>query len=270
MVATKRRTVSRNGAEEAKSTRGVLLDLNRWGGMELMASIAHDMRTPLATITTSAELLEQNLGAEDEARLLTVIQRQALRLQQMIQDLAEFIHEPDVGVKLRPQLVDLGGLVREVTSEYQRLHTSHHLTLELPMAQLPANIDAEKVRRIVQNLVANACQYAPAGTTIAVRVRLSNRRQAVLEVEDEGAGIPKALRRKIFEPFFRISDSVGHGQGLGLYIVRALAEAHGGSVWVEEGSAGGARFCVTLPLKTNRQSGWDEKSSSDLLMFGPR
>jgi two-component system sensor histidine kinase KdpD len=235
-----------------------------------MASIAHDMRTPLATISTSAELLEQDLGAEDGAHLVMVIQRQALRLQQMIQDLAEFISEPRAGIRLRPETVDLGGLVREVTSELQRLHSSHHLTLQLPMAELPASIDAEKVRRIVQNLIGNARQYSPSGSTIAVRLRLSNSRQAVFEVEDEGPGIPKGQRRKIFEPFYRIKDSVGHGQGLGLFIVRALAEAHGGSVWVEDGASGGARFCVTLPVKSTHHLPAVKDGSGDLLRFGPR
>jgi signal transduction histidine kinase len=235
-----------------------------------MASIAHDMRTPLATISTSAELLEQDLGAEDGAHLVMVIQRQAARLLQMIQDLAEFINEPSAGIRLRPETVDLGGLVREVTSELQRLHSSHHLTLEVPMAELPASIDAEKVRRIVQNLIGNARQYSPSGSTIAVKLRLSSAQQAVFEVEDEGPGIPKGLRRKIFEPFYRIKDSVGHGQGLGLFIVRALAEAHGGSVWVEDGASGGARFCVTLPVKSTRHSAAAKNGSGDLLRFGPR
>ncbi|HLG12640.1 MAG TPA: HAMP domain-containing sensor histidine kinase [Dehalococcoidia bacterium] len=271
MAAMKRKENEIGSHAEGRSNSAVILQLRQWQGMELMASIAHDMRTPLATITTSAELLEQNLGAEDGAHLVTVIQRQALRLHQMIQDLAEFISEPDGGIKLRSAVVDLGALVREVTSEFQHLHTSHHLTLELPMAKLPANIDSEKVRRIVQNLIGNACQYSPSGTTIAVRLRLLGRRQAVLEVDDEGVGIPKALRRKIFEPFYRIKDSVGHGQGLGLYIVRALAEAHGGSVWVEEAGAGGARFCVALPIRFSRQSSENRLSvPTDLSRFGSR
>jgi two-component system sensor histidine kinase KdpD len=271
MAATKSKESDIDTGLESTSSRAVLLELREWRGMELMASIAHDMRTPLATITTSAELLEQNLGAEDGAHLVTVIQRQAVRLHQMIQDLAEFINEPEGGIKLKPEVVDLGGLVGDVTSEFQHLHTSHHLTLELPMAKLPASIDAEKVRRIVQNLLGNACQYSPSGTTISVRVRLPSRRQAVLEVEDEGSGIPKILRRQIFEPFYRIKDSIGHGQGLGLHIVRSLAEAHGGSVWVEEATGGGARFCVALPVKSSRQSSERQLCvPTDLAKFGSK
>jgi signal transduction histidine kinase len=252
------------------SSNAVLLQLRQWRGMELMASIAHDMRTPLATITTSAELLEQNLGADDEAHLITVIQRQALRLHQMIQDLAEFVNEPDGEIKLRAEVVDLGALVREVTSGFQHLHSNHQMTLELPLAKLPASIDPEKVRRIVQNLLGNACQYSPSGSTIAVRLRLLSRRQAVLEVDDEGPGIPKSLRRKIFEPFFRIKNSVGNGQGLGLYIVRAMAEAHGGSVWVEEAPGGGTRFCVTLPVRSRHSNDEQGPVRADLARFASR
>jgi signal transduction histidine kinase len=144
------------------------------------------------------------------------------------------------------------------------------MTLELPLAKLPASIDPEKVRRIVQNLLGNACQYSPSGSTIAVRLRLLSRRQAVLEVDDEGPGIPKSLRRKIFEPFFRIKDSVGNGQGLGLYIVRAMAEAHGGSVWVEEAPGGGTRFCVTLPVRSRHSNDEQGPVRADLARFASR
>jgi two-component system OmpR family sensor kinase len=210
--------------------------------------MAHDMRGPLATITTSAELLEQNLVAEDSAHLITIIQRQALRLQQMIQDLSESMSTPDSSIQIHPEVTDLGELIREIGSEFQRLEVGHTLTLELPAAPVPANVDTEKVRRILQNLLRNAFQYSPVGTIVTLRLRLHlDKPSAVMEVEDQGPGVPESAREDVFKRFRRLNASDGYGHGLGLYIVRSLAEAHGGFAWVETGSLGGARFCVSLP-----------------------
>jgi signal transduction histidine kinase len=223
----------------------------QWRGLEAVASIAHDMRAPLATITTSAELLEQDLAADDSAHLVSVIQRQAFRLQQMIQDLAEYINIPSAGIKLRPEVIDLSEALREVGAEFQRFKMTHRLTIEAPAAPVLAQADPEKIRRIVQNLLGNAFQYTPRGSNVSARIRLdsANPAQAVLEVEDEGPGVPAAQREEVFRPFVRLGGQ-GSGQGLGLYIVSCLAEAHGGHAWVEEGVSGGARFCVSLPILT--------------------
>jgi signal transduction histidine kinase len=224
-----------------------VLRVPQWRGIELAASIAHDMRGPLATITTSAELLEQELAAEDGAHLISVIQRQAFRLQQMIYDLAEYIKQPSAGITIQAEMVDLCELVREVTSEFQGYHSNHLLTLELPVAAIHASIDAEKIRRILLNLLGNAFQYSPIGKTVSVRLTVKNKRRVILEVEDQGSGIPLADRQKVFSPFVRLDGTSGSGQGLGLYIVRCMAEAHGGRAWVEDGAQGGARFCVSIP-----------------------
>ena len=227
----------------------------QWGGIEAVAGIAHDMRAPLATITTSAELLEGDIGADDWGQLVGVIQRQAGRLQQMIQDLADYLNLPDRGISLRPEVLDLSELVRDVGSEFQKFRTTHRLTLELPAAAVLVRADGEKLRRVLQNLLGNAFQYAPKGSPVYARLRLprGNRKQAIIEVEDEGPGVPESARREIFEPFVRLEGTAGSGQGLGLYIVRCLVEAHEGKVWVQPGSTGGARFSVSLPVQPQPQ-----------------
>ncbi len=231
---------------------GNLVRPPQWRGLEQVAGIAHDMRAPLATITTSAELLEQDLTAEDSAHLVNVIQRQALRLQQMIQDLAEFIRLPESGIRLRHEVVDLADILREVTAGFQSFTTTHQLMVELPAAPVPAKVDCEKVRRILQNLLGNAFQYSPRGSSVFARLRLSSKGAdgVVIEVEDEGGGVAVEDREKVFEPFLRLEDSRGSGQGLGLHIVKRFTEAHGGRVWIESGESGGARFCVALPPGT--------------------
>jgi signal transduction histidine kinase len=218
-----------------------------WLSLEQVASIAHDMRTPLATITTSAELLELELGNEDSARLVSVIQRQTHRLQRMIQDLAEYLRCPSEVLVLRQEPVDLTDLTKEVVAEIRAIGGAHHLALEVPISGMRASVDPEKVRRILQNLICNALQYSRRGSTVFVRLYPDESRGAVFEVEDEGPGVPEAAREEIFRPFVRLDDSC-RGQGLGLHIVRRFATAHGGNAWVESGAIG-ARFCVSLPAQ---------------------
>jgi signal transduction histidine kinase len=216
-----------------------------WLGAEQLAGLAHDMRGPLASITTSAELLELEPGGSESAHLIAVIQRQALRLSQMIQDLVECLRSPEEAINLHAESVDLSQLVTEVAAEFQIIARSHSLVTEVERPEVMTRLDVDKVKRILQNLLCNAQQYSPIATTIWLRVSVQeNASQAVIQVEDEGPGIPEFAREKIFEPFVRLEK--GCGQGLGLYIVNRLAKAHGGSAWVEAGRIG-ARFCVSLP-----------------------
>ena len=114
--------------------------------------------------------------------------------------------------------------------------------------------------RRIQNLLGNAFHYSPHGSAVFARLclRRGMRGLAVIEVEDEGPGVPADSRKDVFEPFMRLEGSAGSGQGLGLYIVRCLAEAHDGKVWVESGAAGGARFCVRAARAARRRAGRQE------------
>jgi signal transduction histidine kinase len=222
--------------------------------LELMATIAHDMRGPLSTIATSAELLEQDIEIADSIHLVSVIQRQAKRLQQMIQHLTDYTHVETGKVLLHPSTADLGLLVRETVNDFQEFTPSHRLQVELPAQQALIHADVDKLRRILDNLLSNAAKYSPHGSMIQARLRrLKGRAQRLLlEVEDEGPGIPVAMRRKIFSPFVRLAGS-NAGEGLGLYIVSCLVKAHGGRVWVKSGAGGGACFCVVLPATVDRR-----------------
>lgn len=122
--ATKAAAAKSRLETSGRSGENVVIRPAQWGGIEAVAGIAHDMRAPLATITTSAELLESDLGADDWRQLVGVIHRQAGRLQQMIQDLADYLNLPDRGISLRPEVLDLSELVRDVGAEFQKFKTT--------------------------------------------------------------------------------------------------------------------------------------------------
>jgi two-component system sensor histidine kinase VanS len=224
-------------------------------GLEEVAAIVHDMKQPLATIAISAELLGPELQGKDSAYLINMIQRQVRRLEQMVHDFAELSRTPHSDLELFRETVDLTQFIRELAAEFAPLVASHKVRLDLSPVRVMASVDIEKVRRIFENLLRNALQYSPNGTTITISLAAdATVGRAVLCVEDEGPGVPNSASEEIFKPFVRLQES-GSGEGLGLYVVRRFAAAHGGGAWVEDGSAG-ARFCIALPtlaLDPNQQ-----------------
>jgi signal transduction histidine kinase len=218
--------------------------------VEFLAGITHDLKTPLATIATSAELLEQDLEPGASNHLISIIQRQAERLQTLVQDLSDYFRYEMGTIILHPQTIDLTDLVRVFCVEFQESDPDHKLDVLLPASSVLVDVDPSKVRRILENLLRNAFKYTPAGTAVRATLRVdAPEKNVTIEIEDEGKGIPEESRIAVFSPYVRLDTTKGRGEGLGLSIVKQLAEAHGGQVWVENGSAGGARFCVQLPFQ---------------------
>jgi NtrC-family two-component system sensor histidine kinase KinB len=154
--------------------------------------------------------------------------------------------------RVRRESVDLAGLLRECTDEVQE---RHGLDPELVRLDVPPNArvrgDVEQLRLAFRNLIENAIRYSGVKKQVDVRVRSISTRKLQVEVEDQGPGIPESALGRIFQRFQRLShDAVRstRGLGLGLYIVRNVVRAHGGSVRAEsEGEGMGSRFIVTLP-----------------------
>ena len=221
---------------------------------EFLASASHELRTPLSHIKGFVSTLRQTdvqWSQEELADFLAEIERETDRLGRMIGDVLDI------------SLIESGGLALAVRSPVQprtlvelgadlvRADLSRH-TLEVQVADdlPPVYVNAGQMERVIANLLENAAKYAPAGTTIRVQgARVDS--EAELRIEDEGPGIPPEHRERVFERFVRLgaADSSGvPGTGLGLAISRGIVQAHGGRIWLEERSAGGAAFVVRLPL----------------------
>jgi len=217
----------------------------------LVPGFVHDLKAPISTIVSSAELLEEELDASMSHHLVSVIQRQTDRLHGLVQDLTDYF---GVGVEktlIHPGTIDLTETIRQICNDFQAANASHKLDVRLPAAQILIQADYSKVRRILENLLFNAFKYSAPQSTVLTNLRsqTEDRYGAIIEVEDEGPGIPEKDRTRIFEPFVRLAPAACKGQGLGLNIVKQLAEAHGGRSWVEPRSPRGSRFCVALPAR---------------------
>ncbi len=211
----------------------------------LSAGLAHEIRNPLNSAKLQLELLERRVKqARAEASLTEPIERVQLELERLARLLADFLafarpHELAVGEH------DVTAIVREVVAAETALGMRAGVAIELT-SQVPvmATIDEARLRQVCSNLIRNAVEaIAPHGrVTVAVAGDADNVR---LRVDDDGPGIPDAVRARIYEPFFTTKDA---GTGLGLSIVYSIVTLHGGTVEIDSG-AGGTRVHVALPRR---------------------
>jgi signal transduction histidine kinase/CheY-like chemotaxis protein len=222
---------------------------------EFLAMLAHELRNPLAAITTATHLIRVRLGARavEVSRPLDVLDRQTRHSARLLDDLLDVSRVTRGLVELRREPTDLGAVVRHAV-EAQHAHieeATHQVTLSLPGAPLRVVGDAVRLEQVVANLLTNAVKYTPAGGHIALRLAAEGGR-AVLAVRDDGVGIEPALLPRIFEPFVQADQTLARtqgGLGLGLTLVHRLVALHGGSVEARsEGRGRGAELVVRLPL----------------------
>ena len=209
-----------------------------------LSGISHELRTPLTAIHGFTETLlehQRSLDADHRDRLLARIAANVHRLEELIDDLLDLdrFRRGTVTVTRRPErLLRLVHAVLEGLTVPDRALHVQGTEVELP-------VDAARIERIVDALVANAVQHTPAGTTIWVDVRPTDD-GALLVVEDDGPGVPVQLREAVVQPFARGADPVARGVGIGLSLAAQSAALHGGEMRLTERPGGGARIEVTL------------------------
>lgn len=203
---------------------GRLLDSRR----RFIADASHQLRTPLAALKTQAEMALRSCTAEgirEAVRAIHATTDETVRLTNQLLALARA--EP--GAEARPLAeLDLAALARQVCLEWSPEAVRHEVDLAFEGGAARVRGDPVLLRELVANLVDNALRYAADGAAVTVRVAGGER--PALEVEDCGPGIPEALRRRVFERFYRVPGQAAPGTGLGLAIVREIARAHGAAV----------------------------------------
>jgi PAS domain S-box-containing protein len=216
----------------------------------LVATVSHELRTPLTSIIGYLELLGSGepLGEED-ARFVDIVRRNAARLQRMVEELL-FLSRVDVGgLELELDDVDVVELARTALGSADPAAAAKRITLEYDGPDtLHARADCNRLGQVFDNLVSNAIKFTPERGRVKVTLGSENG-AIVASVCDTGVGIPVAEQSRLFERFFRSSATRDlPGTGLGLTIVRAIVEGHGGSVMCTSNDGQGTTFTFTLPL----------------------
>ncbi|MGH2635739.1 MAG: ATP-binding protein [Actinomycetota bacterium] len=213
-----------------------------------LEAVSHDLRTPLTSILGSAVTLEQSgldIPREDAVDLLRRIAANARKLERLLSDLLDLDRLQRGIVSPQRRRTDVSGLLAQTVRESELLAGRE---VNLAAGDVVANVDAAKVERIVENLLANAARHTPAGTPLWLRATKEDD-GVLIVVEDAGPGVPDDLKKAVFEPF---RQGVGGpnpspGVGVGLSLVARFAELHGGNAWVQDRPGGGASFRVYLP-----------------------
>lgn len=214
--------------------------------------VSHEMRTSLAHIRLYAEMLQvHGETADDEQHgWLEVIDREALRLGDMVENLLDFARDGGADPYPLREPVDLGALLEDTAAACTPLAAARGMRIDAdPPPGVVAEGDPRALRQAIANLLDNAVRHGAPGQTITVSLREEPGR-AVVAVADQGPGVAPEDRARVWEPFVRSGDT--GGIGLGLALVRRVAVAHGGEVFVEEPPGGGARFGIVLPLRGAR------------------
>ena len=222
---------------------------------EFISLVSHELRSPLTVITgaVSTVMTEgSRLSEEETHQLLLDANQEADSLSRLLNNLLELSRAQAGRLIIRAEPVNLKKVLRDSIESIRRQSPAHRFILELP-DKLPAvHADQLRLERILYNLLENAVKYSPDGGEIHVSVKLE-KEHLVISISDQGIGISKIDKAKLFKPFQRIEDArlnSTRGLGLGLLVCQRLVESHGGQIWVESQPGRGSTFYFTLPLKT--------------------
>lgn len=221
----------------------------------VLANISHEFRTPLAAQLASIELLRdgmQTMPAADQQELVLSLERGALRLTRLIDNLLESVRIESGQLAIRLQNVAIDEIIEDTDALVGALLKQRRQALQLDIpADLPRiDGDGPRLTQVLVNLLANASKFAPEGSVVRLGAAAEDS-HVVIWVEDEGPGVPDPDNGSIFERFYRGSeqDPEPGGLGLGLWIVKSIVDRHGGSVRAERTPQGKSRFVVTLPRR---------------------
>ncbi|MGB4594170.1 MAG: ATP-binding protein [Coriobacteriia bacterium] len=213
---------------------------------EIVSLVSHDLRAPLTVMSGYLDLLERPLSDQARDKAVAEMRAAAGRMTMLLESLLDATRTEQALAPSRFEEVSLSELA-DAVAETAEVATGRHVDV-IKKAEAVVLGDEPRLRRALENLVGNARKHAPDHAGIRIIVDTTPK-MALLAVEDDGPGIPDGQYESVFERFTQLkADSAPSGIGMGLYIVRAIAEGHGGSVRAEDAASGGARFVINLPL----------------------
>jgi two-component system sensor histidine kinase KdpD len=229
----------------------------------LLDAVTHDIRTPLTSIKASATLLLEDreetkssakLSPEEQHAMLEVITRGADRLDRFVEGIVDLARIEAGDLDLHRKWRSVDDLIEVALAQAEPLMHNHQVNILIPDELPIVRVDGRAVTEVIYTLLDNARKYAPPHTQITISARTASEDVIEISVEDQGPGIPRQYRERVFERFYRIGDNglaKGHptGFGVGLAIAKGIVEAHGGRIWIEDAKTSrGARIVFTVPV----------------------
>ncbi|MDF7799448.1 HAMP domain-containing sensor histidine kinase [Pontiellaceae bacterium B1224] len=215
------------------------------------ADASHELRTPIAVIMAQTQAaLKRDRSTEEYKTILQACLRAGIRMRTMADSLLELTRISGNGSVLNMALTNLSEVISSAVEEATQLSENHPLSFQTLENSRPVQIDPERIHQVLMNLISNAVKHNPDGCTIRISQK-ETAEWAILEIADEGTGIPVDALPHIFERFYRVDESRSResgGSGLGLSIVKSIIETHGGTIEAASIPGQGTTFTIQLPL----------------------
>jgi len=255
LQSTSRDITKRKQMKEETQQLEALKELDRMR-TDLLANVSHELRTPLTTIKGYTTLLldyEQRLKPSEKREHLESISRSADRLTELVDDLLDMSRLEAGLMNLERIPNGISKLIQEGADEAKLRAEGHRIVLVMPKRLPRLNIDAKRIRQVLDNLIDNAIKYSKKGTKVVISAQRVGQ-ELLISVADQGMGIPTEELPRVFDRMHRVEHRLTRmvpGAGLGLAISKRLVEAHGGRIWLESEEGKGSTFSFALPLDAN-------------------
>ena len=235
----------------------------------LLDAVTHDIRTPLTSIKASATLLLEDreetkssakLSPDEQHAMLEVITRGADRLDRFVEGIVDLARIEAGDLNLHRNWRSVDDLIEVALAQAEPLMHNHKVNILIPDELPIVRVDGRAVTEVIYTLLDNARKYAPPQTLITISARTASDDVIEISVADQGPGIPRQYRERVFERFYRIADNgLAKGQptgfGVGLAIAKGIVEAHGGRIWIEDTKTGsGAKIVFTVPVADTEEA----------------
>jgi signal transduction histidine kinase len=224
------------------------LQVNDQQRRNMLADISHELRTPITVIQGNVEGMLDGVYPVDEARLKSIIEETQI-LSRLVEDLRTLALAESGALRLKREPTNLAGLIRDSVSGFEAQAKEKDIQIELALAEgEDANVDPQRIREVLTNLLSNALRYTPRGGSIKVNLMeagFGTERNVTISIGDSGPGIEPVMLPHVFDRFYKSSDS--GGMGLGLSIAKYMVEAHNGKIRAESEAGKGTKITFSFP-----------------------
>ncbi len=218
----------------------------------LLNSLSHELRTPISTILSSVDMLQENenISKENQKEILNQIDIATIRLNGQVENLLNMSRLESGMLKLNLDWEDISDLINSVIQKTQTNFPARKIKFKSKEKLPLCKIDSGILEQVLYNILQNAVQYTPEKSQILLETEIKNK-QLRITIQDQGKGIPEEFLKNIFEKFYRLPNSKAGGIGLGLSIVKGFLEAHGGTIAAENCLPTGLKFTLKIPVEVS-------------------